>query len=279
MLDLSSSELRKSAKSVSIVKLQSLLDLALNADSSHAAALNADSHVNDDGVFREDVKVVMMASGLYDWLLKVIGVSGFNITGEDADQDGVAHAHAQEEQKKEKDDKKLIGSPALILYYAHAHVSHLAIDAFALDYTVKFPLSLVISRKTILRYQLLFRFLLHLKHVEQSLSAMWIEQKTTPWRRPVPQHPEFQQWRSRVFLLRASMLSFVQQILAFSTFEVLEPNWKGLEAKLEKVQTVDQLLRDHVDFLDTCLKECMLTSSKLLKVRSSDALLFCHLTV
>ena len=62
------------------------------------------------------------------------------------------------------------------------------------------------------------------------------------------------------------MLSFVQQILAFATFEVLEPNWRALESKLEKVTTVDQLLRDHVDFLDTCLKECMLTSSKLLKV-------------
>jgi gamma-tubulin complex component 2 len=62
------------------------------------------------------------------------------------------------------------------------------------------------------------------------------------------------------------MLSFVQQILAFVTFEVLEPNWHALEGKLQKVTTVDQLLRDHEDFLDTCLKESMLTSSKLLKV-------------
>ena len=141
-----------------------------------------------------------------------------------------------------------------------------AIDALALDYNVKFPLSLVISRKTILRYQLLFRFLLHLKHVEQSLSSMWIEQKSPTWRRSVPNHPDFDKWRLRVFLLRARMLSFVQQILAFTTFEVLEPNWRVLEAKLAKVTTVDQLLRDHVDFLDTCLKECMLTSSKLLRV-------------
>ena len=170
-----------------------------------------------------------------------------------------------------------------------------AIDALTLDYHVKFPLSLVISRKTILRYQLIFRFLLHLKHVEQSLSSMWIEHKTAPWRRqtrprpsgaglgrqtpqpPPPKdwHSEFENWRKRVFLLRARMLSFVQQILAFTTFEVLEPNWRKLEGKLEagKVETVDQLLRDHVDFLDTCLKECMLTSSKLLRVSLSAGLL------
>lgn len=143
-----------------------------------------------------------------------------------------------------------------------------------LDYNVKFPLSLVISRKTILRYQLLFRFLLHLKHVEQTLSAMWLEQKTAPWRVPVPNHPEFDRWRLRVFLLRARMLSFVQQILAFATFEVLEPNWRALEVKLTKVTTVDQLLRDHTDFLDTCLKESMLTSSKLLRASYCG----CHLS-
>ena len=63
------------------------------------------------------------------------------------------------------------------------------------------------------------------------------------------------------------MLAFVQQILAFVTFEDLEPNWRNLEVKLAKVTTVDQLLRDHSDFLDTCLKEAMLTSARLLSVR------------
>lgn len=62
------------------------------------------------------------------------------------------------------------------------------------------------------------------------------------------------------------MLAFVRQVLAFATGEVLETNWRILEGKLAKVQTVDQLLRDHVDFLDTCLKQCMLTTSKLLSV-------------
>jgi gamma-tubulin complex component 2 len=31
-------------------------------------------------------------------------------------------------------------------------------------------------------------------------------------------------------------------------------------------RTVDELMQDHVDFLATCLKECMLTNSKLLRV-------------
>ncbi|KAI0777978.1 Spc98 family-domain-containing protein [Irpex lacteus] len=260
LLDLSHSELKKTAKSASLVKLQSLLDLALNTDA-----------VGEDAMFREDVKVTMATSGLYDWLLKVVRVSG-DLDGKDLD--GAKSGH--EDSKKDKDDKK----------------QPIAIDVLTLDYHVKFPLSLVISRKTILRYQLIFRFLLHLKNVEQSLSAMWIEHKTPTWRRqtrprqpstsrpssragtphPPPKdwHTDFENWRRRVFLLRARMLAFVQQILAYTTFEVLEPNWRKLESKLEagKVETVDQLLRDHVDFLDTCLKECMLTSDKLLKACS-----------
>lgn len=257
LLDLSQSELRKQAKSASLVKLQSLLDLALNTDTQ-----------GEDAMFREDVRVTMAGSGLYEWLLKVVTVNGV-IGGEDGDR-GQAYEESKKEREKEKDDKKQL----------------LAIDALALDYNVKFPLSLVISRRTILRYQLIFRFLLHLKHVEQSLSSMWIEHKTSPWRRstrpPTSRasspastpandwHTDFENWRKRVFLLRTRMLAFVQQVLAFCTFEVLEPNWRKLEEKLRagKVETVDQLLRDHVDFLDTCLKECMLTSSKLLKTYS-----------
>ncbi|KAE9402631.1 hypothetical protein BT96DRAFT_956235 [Gymnopus androsaceus JB14] len=236
LLDLSQNELRKSTRSASLVKLQSLLELTLNTDVQ-----------GEDTMFREDVKVIMAGSGLYDWLMKIISTGGIG-----SERAGETEA-VNEEGKKDnsKDEKKPL----------------LASDTLALDYHVKFPLSLVISRKTILRYQLIFRFLLHLKHVEQSLGTMWIEQKTTPWRQRVRNNAEseFEKWRLRVFLLRARMLAFIQQILSFVTFEVLEPNWRALEVKLDKVTTVDQLLRDHLDFLDTCLKECMLTSAKLLK--------------
>lgn len=246
-MDLASSELRKPAKGVSLVKLQSLLDLSLNSGESFS--------------YKEDVKVTMANSGLYEWLLKVVSVSG--ALGGDAEElaGGIGAAsvgamstvdHADETGKeKDKNKKDLQG-----------------IDALTLDYTVRFPLSLVISRKTILRYQLIFRFLLHLKHVEQMLTSMWVDHKAPNWRVDTSEYAEFTQWRLRVFVLRARMLAFVQQILAFATVEVLEPNWRKLEAKLNKVTTVDQLLRDHVDFLDTCLKECMLTSSKLLRVYS-----------
>ncbi|CAE6340575.1 unnamed protein product [Rhizoctonia solani] len=328
-LDLAHLELRKPPKSANLVKLQSLLELAISGPEEPTSFGSAAvvSGVGGDGTsssttetmvdapsFREDVKISMASSGLYEWLLKVVSVSGaIDDTGADGNEEQFAASRSRSKPKDGKDgdkEKKKKSAPAL--------------DHLTLDYTVPFPLSLVISRKTILRYQLLFRFLLHLKHVEQMLGGMWVEQMLGAWRHPVitragsglesrsvsrsesrashhsgppsahpnnpqntlpstipnpnhphtphyptPLHADFERWRRRVFLLRARMLAFVQQILAFATFEVLEPNWKALEKRLERVSTVDQVLRDHVDFLDTCLKECMLTSAKLLRVYSN----------
>jgi gamma-tubulin complex component 2 len=77
------------------------------------------------------------------------------------------------------------------------------------------------------------------------------------------------------------MLVFVEQLLSFCTSEVIEPNWQAFMTKLvtagdEKpdfkpgIRAVDELMHEHVDFLDTCLKECMLTNSTLLKVCSTN---------
>ena len=92
LLDLAHTELKKPAKSASIVKLQSLLDLALSSE---------------DASFREDVKVTMANTGLYEWLLKVISVSGV-IGGEDGDgnPDAAMHEESKKDREKDKDDKK-----------------------------------------------------------------------------------------------------------------------------------------------------------------------------
>ncbi|KAF9978542.1 hypothetical protein BGZ73_001961 [Actinomortierella ambigua] len=140
------------------------------------------------------------------------------------------------------------------------------IDALTLDYTVTFPLSLVISRKALTKYQLLFRHLLGLKHAEQLLCQTWAEHtKNKIWRHL---SKEMRGWRGRVYALRGRMMSFVQQFAYYVFSEVLEPNWRTLVQKLDQVSTVDQVLQIHSDFLDTCLKECMLTNSKLLRIYS-----------
>jgi gamma-tubulin complex component 2 len=72
-LDLASSELRKPARGASIVKLQSLLDLAIRNPASSSSA----------DPYKDDLKVTMQSQGLYEWLLKIVSrTGGMNEDGE-----------------------------------------------------------------------------------------------------------------------------------------------------------------------------------------------------
>ncbi|EFE45204.1 hypothetical protein TRV_00018 [Trichophyton verrucosum HKI 0517] len=252
-LELGASELRKPAKHVNEGKLQSLLDIVLRQPGSIAA----------QDPFKEDVKVRMNQMGLTKWLMRVVSVSGID---QDNPEGGMEKYQTPAPQSSEN-EKDIIG-----------------FDALELDYLVPFPLSLVISRKTVLRYQLVFRHLLSLRHLETLLVNSWQEHsKSTSWKHKSSDR-KVELWKRRAWTLRAKMLVFVQQLLYFCTVEVMEPNWQilmnrvngdGTEATEVTVngtkqvnRTVDELMQDHVDFLDTCLKECMLTQGKLLKVTS-----------
>ncbi|KAI5852517.1 Spc98 family-domain-containing protein [Morchella snyderi] len=232
-LELGATELQKPAKKVNVGKLQSLLDLALRQPGSIAAS----------DPFKEDVKVQMNEVGLTKWLMRVVSVSGID--------EGVT---TLEESHR---------APA-----ASAVDQIIGFNALELDYSVPFPLSLVISRKTVLRYQLLFRYLLSLRHLETLLGQAWQDHSTQYTWKQRSRFPQIEMWKRRAWTLRARMMVFVQQLMYFCTSEVVEPNWNGLMRRLGEVRTVDELMQDHVDFLDTCLKECMLTNSKLLKIHA-----------
>jgi gamma-tubulin complex component 2 len=239
-LELGTSELRKPVKNVNTSKLQSLLDLVLRQPGSVAA----------QDPFKEDIKVEMNEISLTNSLTRVVNISGI-------EQGETLQTPAS--QPTNESDKGAVGFTSL-----------------QLDYSVPFPVSLVISRKTVWRYQALFRYLLSLRYLEQQLVSCWqTHNRAASWSHK-SSNPQVEMWKRRVFTLRARMLVFVQQLLYFCTAEVIEPNWQALMARLNSkdgsksstspVRTVDELMQDHVDFLDTCLKECMLTNSRLLRV-------------
>ena len=250
-LELGTSELRKPVKSVNTGKLQSLLDLVLRQPGS---VVSLDP-------FKEDVKVEMNEITLIKSLQRVVNITGI--------EQGESMQPVAPNQPIES-DKNASGFTSL-----------------QLDYAVPFPVSLVISRKTVWRYQALFRYLLSLRYLESQLSTTWqTHTRGVIWVHRSSASSRLEIWKRRVWTLRARMLVFVQQLLYFCTAEVIEPNWQSLMAKLKQQEgdkdesasgskrtsrTVDELMKDHVDFLDTCLKECMLTNSKLLRVCSSPS--------
>jgi gamma-tubulin complex component 2 len=51
--------------------------------------------------------------------------------------------------------------------------------------------------------------------------------------------------------------------------EVLEPNYHKLKAQLRTVKTIDDVMDHHSNFLDECLKQCLLTDQHLVKIISN----------
>ncbi|AQK44600.1 Gamma-tubulin complex component 2 [Zea mays] len=132
------------------------------------------------------------------------------------------------------------------------------LETFCLSNKVQWPLSLVISRKALTKYQLIFRLLFHCKHVSRQLCAAWQIQ---------------QAFRSvkilgtpilRSSILCRSMLKFVNSLLHYLTFEVLEPNWHLMHDRLQTARSIDEVIQIHDFFLQKCLKECLLLSPELL---------------
>lgn len=250
-LDLSTSELKKPWRHVNVGKLQSLLDLVLRQPGTVAA----------QDPFKEDVKVQMNNVGLTQLVMRVVNVRGFD---EEPAPESVDRYRTPAVRPATDEEDKMTG-----------------FEALEFKFSVPFPLSLVISSKTVFRYQILFRYLLSMRHLEGLLVGSWEDHnKVLSWTHKSGD-PKLEMWKRRAWTLRAKMLVFVQQTLYYCTSEVIEPNWQALMARVngddkldrngrpgssKPTRTVDELMEDHVDFLDTCLKECMLMNSKLLKV-------------
>ncbi|WFD34835.1 gamma tubulin complex Spc97/GCP2 subunit Alp4 [Malassezia cuniculi] len=235
-LDQSQHELRKYVdpnriRETTLLRLQAQLDMVLGSSSS----------VGFEDPYKEDIRVDLANEKAYDQLQRI------------ADTKGVVEVAKLRERQQE--ERRQSGAPELVM------------DLLQFDVQVQFPVSLVISKKNILRWQFVHRCLLQLKLVERSLAEVWAEQTRPEWRqREKRLHGELiEQYKMRVHVLRQRMLLLVQQLLAFYTTEVIEPNWHELERRLHNAETVDQVMKDHFDFLNTCRKECMLTDYRYLE--------------
>ncbi|XP_034140427.1 gamma-tubulin complex component 2 homolog isoform X1 [Drosophila guanche] len=130
------------------------------------------------------------------------------------------------------------------------------LECFAFTYEVKWPVSLVLNHIAISKYQMLFRQLFFCKHVERQLCKIWKENSIA--KKFSAQAAEL--YRS-AFTLRQRMMNAIQNLEYYMMIEIIEPNWHIFIEKMKKVENVDNVLGLHQDFLDSCLKNCMLTES------------------
>lgn len=225
-LETAAKELARPVQDVSTRRLQYSLDMALAQPGSSSS----------QEVYADEVQIEMADDSITDALLRVVQVRG------DRDFDELMESSVS------------VGN----------EVELTALESIVVDFDIPFPQSLVVSRPAILCYQFLFRHLLRIKVTEQTLNGSWIKvSRHSIWRRH-SENEEFEQWKWRALELRSKMVTFVEQLLYYCTADVVERNSTEFFSEINDALTVDSLKTNHINYLDRCLTECMLTTPEFL---------------
>ena len=119
-------------------------------------------------------------------------------------------------------------------------------DAFTLSYDVSHPLTLVLSKATMSKYQLLFRLLFNLKNAQRLLSSVWHATLL----------PSAGRTRAMFSLLalRQQMSHLLSCVLDYLSTQVLAPRSVALHAALQSAESLDAVIALHHAYLDDCLR-------------------------
>jgi len=250
-LDLAETELFKDVDKVSRGRVQSLLTMSVQQSSSSTNNSSTRSHygsrrghhysnhdeVNDEQVFHNlDLYCEFANDHLVNHLDAIHSKGGGMIDSNDEPKTPSRHAYGKQNQ--------LTGLETLMF-----------------SYQVHWPLSLILPRKAMTNYQLLFRHLFFAKHVERRLFATWLDFQMI-------KGLDLKRCSSlkETFCLRQRMMHFLQNLVYYMMFEVIQPHWDKLERNLKEVKTIDEVTKVHFDFQLEVLKECLLTNRELLKI-------------
>lgn len=133
------------------------------------------------------------------------------------------------------------------------------VEALTLDYRVSWPVSIILSRRALTKYQLLSRLLFFSKYVELRVLGSWKDHQST-------KALDVRAVLGPFFCLRHRMLHFLQNFVYYMTLEVISKLGHEMQQGLATAGDMDEVLQLHEKFLDGCLKECLLASHDLLNV-------------
>lgn len=132
-------------------------------------------------------------------------------------------------------------------------------NSLCLSLRVPWPASLVLHAGAMSKYQLLFRHLFFVRHVQRCLAASWQAQQSC-------KHLALRSVLIRSCALRQRMLHFMHNLMHYMTSEVLEPRWHEMQAQLRQCRSIDDVRHAHDWFLDRAMSDCLVTHYSVLKV-------------
>ncbi|GMI02920.1 hypothetical protein TrLO_g8748 [Triparma laevis f. longispina] len=146
------------------------------------------------------------------------------------------------------------------------------VDTLVLSVSVDWPVSLIVSEKSVVKYQLVFRLIFFGKWVERKLLGCWEGLQGV-------KGMDLQGNLGLTHKCKSRMLHFITNFTYYVMSEVIQPQWHVLEKKLSQCKDIDDAISSHQDFLDGVLKECLLTNRVILEDLiglMKTCLLFCE---
>jgi len=159
-----------------------------------------------------------------------------------------------------------------------------------LKFDVPFPLSLIFTQKSIVCYQLLFRYVFLCRFAEMELEETWkdnilnvqLRQADQMARKAVQSQQleevdsqetitslvkAFKTIHKKAFALRYKMIAFVRNFHYFYAFEVIDPFFAQFISQLTKRgSSLDSVIEYHEKFLEQCFSSCFLTSLEITSI-------------
>ncbi len=130
-------------------------------------------------------------------------------------------------------------------------------DALCLDYTVPFPLNLVITKDCLSKYQIVFRMLFSTNNLLSKLD------KKRKFKKYSPKLQKYLSFPKQI------MLNFVQSYHSYLAYQIFQPQFNALAKNIEEATGIDIIIAAHANYLDSCLRESLLTNSKLVQLLSN----------
>lgn len=143
-------------------------------------------------------------------------------------------------------------------FYSHSN-NLKGYEVFTLDYEINWPLDIILPEKTKIKYQILFRSLFHFKYVEFILCSHWRKFQSL---KDLNVHNYVK--KSSALLQR--MIHFIKNIIYNLCHEVIESKWKILVESLQNVTQFEDIISEHENFIDGCLRESLLLEPESTKL-------------
>ena len=131
-------------------------------------------------------------------------------------------------------------------------------DVFCLEYNIELPLNNIISSRNLLDYQKMFIFLIKIKRIEYSQNLEW--RKIMTYTRDIPstQYPFFKSKIKKSLQFNQQIMHFIISLHNYLTLEVLETQYKKLIKQIHNVNSIDELISAHNEFVNNIKQKCFL---------------------